>query len=283
MIEYQQQEAKTPFVQIQSRRSRVKCLVDGELSENEKNFSCVAVSASRCSSKRKLSFGAFIPENRIKVDFERFVLGKGFGNTAFSDRKDDVFAYKKKVVWDRRLQKRQKREVLCMTVQKRFSTQQLVFMAVLVAMNIILSRFLSIAAWNLKIGFAFLPVVVAAIYMGPLQAAIVGALGDLLGATMFPIGAYFPGFTVTAFLVGLTYGYFLHKKQDWKRILLAVLITEVGGSLLLNTLWISILYGSPFFPLLLTRVFQIVIMGIVEAVVIRSMTGVLVRLPRHAS
>lgn len=170
-----------------------------------------------------------------------------------------------------------------MTVQKRFSTQQLVFMAVLIAMNIILSRFLSIAAWNLKIGFAFLPVVAAAIYMGPWQAAIVGALGDLLGATMFPIGAYFPGFTVTAFLVGLTYGYFLHKKQDWKRIFLAVFLTEFVGSLLLNTFWISVLYGSPFFPLLYTRIFQVVVMGIVEAVVIRSMTGVLVRLPHRAS
>lgn len=169
-----------------------------------------------------------------------------------------------------------------MTEQKRFSTQQLVFMAVLVAMNIILSRFLSIAAWNLKIGFAFLPVVVAAIYMGPWQAAIVGALGDFLGATLFPIGAYFPGFTLTALLTGLVYGYFLHKKQDWKRILAAVLITEIAGSLLLNTLWISVLYGSPFGPLLLTRIFQVAVMGIVESVVIRGMTGVLVKL-QHAS
>lgn len=60
MIEYQQQEAGRSFVQIQSRKLRVKCLVDGELSENEKKISCVAVSASRCSFKRKLSFGAFL-------------------------------------------------------------------------------------------------------------------------------------------------------------------------------------------------------------------------------
>ena len=165
--------------------------------------------------------------------------------------------------------------------ERRFSTQQLVLMAMLIAANVVLSRFLSISAWNIKIGFAFVPVVMAAIYMGPLQAALVGALGDFVGAILFPIGAYFPGFTLTAFLVGLTYGIFLHKKQSNTLIIAAVILTEVIGSLLLNTLWISILYGSPFMPLLATRVFQVLMMGAMEFLVIRSMTGVFYRV-QHA-
>lgn len=165
--------------------------------------------------------------------------------------------------------------------ERRFSTQQLVLMAMLIAANVVLSRFLSISAWNIKIGFAFVPVVVAAIYMGPLQAALVGALGDFIGAILFPIGAYFPGFTATAFLVGFTYGIFLHKKQNNARIFGAVVLTEVVGSLLLNTLWISILYGSPFLPLMATRVFQVLVMGAAEFLVVRSMTGVFFRV-QHA-
>lgn len=157
--------------------------------------------------------------------------------------------------------------------KQKFLTQQLVLMAMLIAAHVVLSRFLSIAAWNFKIGFAFIPVVIAAIYLGPLQAGMVGALGDFVGAILFPIGPYFPGFTVTAFLVGILYGLFLHKKQNNTLIFGAVISTEIIGALLLNTLWISALYGSPFLPLMATRVFQVLVMGIVEFLVIRSMAS----------
>jgi len=168
------------------------------------------------------------------------------------------------------------REVLVMKKQ-RFSTRQLVLMAMLIAAHIVLSRFLSISAWNMKIGFAFVPVIIAAVYMGPLQAAVVGALGDFIGAILFPIGAYFAGFTITAFLVGLLYGVFLHKRQNSVLIIGAVASTEIIGSLLLNTLWISILYGAPFLPLMATRVFQVIIMGALEFLVIRSMISVFMK------
>lgn len=165
-----------------------------------------------------------------------------------------------------------------MTIKRSFSTQQLAIMAVLIAMNIILSRVFSIAAWNLKIGFSFLPVVIAAIYLGPKQAAAVGALGDFLGATLLPIAAYFPGFTLTAALNGLIYGFFLYKKHGWKQIFGAVLASELICSLILNTLWISILFNSPFLPLIATRVIQVLVMVLVECIVIHGVMGILVKI-----
>ena len=137
-------------------------------------------------------------------------------------------------------------------------------MGILIALEIVLSRFLSINAWNIKIGFSFVPVVVAAILLGPMQAAIVAALADFLGAVLFPIGAYFPGFTLTAFLTGLVFGLFLHKKTGFINIILAVAVNQLILSLLLNTLWISILYGSPYVPLLATRAVQAVILSVVQ-------------------
>ena len=86
----------------------------------------------------------------------------------------------------------------------------LTLMGLLTAVEIVLSRFLSISAWNTKIGFAFVPVVIAAILLGPYRAGIVAALADFLGAVLFPIGAYFPGFTLTAFFMGVIYGLLLH-------------------------------------------------------------------------
>ena len=90
-----------------------------------------------------------------------------------------------------------------------------------------------------------MPVAVAGILLGPLCAGVVGALADVLGAVLFPIGAYFPGFTLTAFLMGLCYGLFLKGKQSFPRILGAVAVHQLVLSLLLNSLWISVLYGSP--------------------------------------
>ncbi len=160
----------------------------------------------------------------------------------------------------------------------RFSTRTLTSMALLIALEIVLSRFLSISAWNTKIGFAFVPVVIAAILLGPLYAGIVGALADFLGAILFPIGTYFPGFTLTAFLMGLCYGLFLYRSQSFPRILGAVAVHQLILSLLLNTLWISLLYGSPFVPLLVSRLPQCAILAAVQLVVIPLIARLLPRI-----
>lgn len=146
------------------------------------------------------------------------------------------------------------------TTKKIWNIRSLVIMAVLVSAEIVLSRFLSFSTWNLKIGFAFVPVVLAAMLLGPVRAAIVGGMADFLGAILFPIGAYFPGFTLTAALVGLVYGLFLYKKQTFLRVLCAVGINQLILSLFLNTYWISVLYDSAYQALLVTRLTQCAIL-----------------------
>ena len=135
---------------------------------------------------------------------------------------------------------------------------------ILIALEIVLSRFLSINAWNIKIGFSFVPVVLAAMLLGPWASAAVAALGDLLGALLFPIGPYFPGFTLTALLTGLTFGWLLHEKQTWPRILLAVGGTQLVLSLVLNTVWIALLYGKAFEVLLAGRLVQCAVLLVVQ-------------------
>ena len=150
-------------------------------------------------------------------------------------------------------------------------------MGLLIALEIVLSRFLAINAWNIKIGFNFVPIVAAAILYGAVPAGIVAAMGDFLGALLFPIGAYFPGFTLTAFLMGLVFGLFLHDKQTIPRTLGAVGINQLILSLFLNSLWISILYSSPYRPLLATRVVQCAILAPVQVIIITLMMQALGR------
>lgn len=150
----------------------------------------------------------------------------------------------------------------------RFDTYSVVIMGLLVATEIVLSRFASVSAWNIKVGFAFIPVAVAAMMLGPVKGGLVGALGDFLGAILFPIGPYFPGFTFTSFLTGMVYGIFLYKRRNFMKALIAVVINQLILSLILNTLWISILYGSAFLPLLMTRILQCAIIVPIQIVVL---------------
>lgn len=155
---------------------------------------------------------------------------------------------------------------------RRINTKLVVTIGLLTALHIVLSRFLSINAWNIKIGFAFVPVFLAAWAYGPVPAAAVGALGDFLGAVLFPIGPYFPGFTLSCALTGVIFGLLLHKEQTLPRIVAAVVLNQFGVSLLLSSFWISILYGSPYTVLLGTRVIQSAILTGVELITMIAFT-----------
>lgn len=157
-------------------------------------------------------------------------------------------------------------------MSKKISINMMVTLALLIGMEIIFARFLSISAWNIRIGFSFVPLAIAAMMYGPMGGAIVGGISDFLGAILFPTGAYFPGFTITAILTGIVLGVFLYKKQDMKRIVTAVCINQLILSFLVNSLWISILYGSPYIPLLGTRIFQTMILIPVQILVISQMS-----------
>lgn len=162
-------------------------------------------------------------------------------------------------------------------------TKELITLGLLTAVEVVLSRFCSISAWNIKIGFSFGPIAIGGILFGPLGGGLVGALGDFIGAVLFPIGPYFPGFTLTAFLTGTVFGVFLHKQQTIPRIVGAVAVNQLVLSLLLQTAWISQLYGSPYEPLLLTRVGQCAILAPLQFVTIGTMTKAMGRYWKRAA
>ena len=149
----------------------------------------------------------------------------------------------------------------------KMSAKSVSAFGILVAMEIILARF-SIHTWNLKIGFSFVPIVVAAIFYGPIAGGLVGAIGDVISAVLFPVGAYFPGFTLTAFLTGAVFGWFFRKNVSVLNVVFSVLIVQGVISQVLNTYWISFLYGSPYMPLFMTRLYQTAAMCVIQIAVI---------------
>ena len=153
-----------------------------------------------------------------------------------------------------------------MSKSMKVNVKAMSVVALLVAINIVLSQTLSIHTWNIKIGFNFIPVVVAAMLYGPAAAGVVAAMGDVVSAIAFPVGPYFPGFTLTAVLTGVVFGLFLKKKPTVIKIVIAVMIVQLAIGLFGNTFFISVLYGSPYKALFLTRIPQCLGMSVVQIV-----------------
>ena len=153
--------------------------------------------------------------------------------------------------------------------KNKLTTKMLATMSILVALEVIIARFGTIRpTQSIKISLDFIPIVAAAVLYGAVPAVIICILADVLGAFLFPVGPYFPGFTLTAALTGLLYGLLLHKSQTLPRTALAVVLQQVILSLGLNTFWLHILYGMPYVPTLVTRLVQAGIVTAVQLVVI---------------
>lgn len=153
------------------------------------------------------------------------------------------------------------------TKLKRF-----VMLGLLIACQVIAGRFLTIATLFVKIGFIFLPISIAAILYGPIWAGVSAAIGDILIAMLLPYG-YFPGFTVSAFLTGATYGLFLHRKSAniW-RISCCVVVINIAISIFLQTFWLYLLTGEGYLAVLPTRIMQNVIMTPIQIIGIRTVS-----------
>lgn len=154
------------------------------------------------------------------------------------------------------------------------SLVMLATLAMLIALEVVLSRLVApINTQFSKISFAFVPVVIASYLYGVKGGVAVAGIADVIGAVLFPSGEFFPGFTLTAILQGLIFGFFLSRKFDDKlknvfvRTLIPVLLSQILLSLLLNTYWLSYMYHSQFSALLVTRVVQTLVMTAVQAVI----------------
>ncbi len=151
---------------------------------------------------------------------------------------------------------------------KQKSVQKLVVIALLIALNVVVSRLVSIKALNFKISVTFITIVVAAYLYGYFGAIIVAFFGDLVGSLLFPIGPYNPLLSLTAVLSGVVYAYFFKKEMSKKNIVCACFINRFVVSMIINTIIISLMYNLSFKATLLTRFYQAIVMFIVEVAVL---------------
>lgn len=154
--------------------------------------------------------------------------------------------------------------------------KKIILTSILLATLIILSRFLSIKTPLLKISLAFIPTILCAIWLGPKWTVLLNVLGDIIGATLFPTGPFFIGYTISTAISGMIYGLLLYKKEDNSyidnqfliRLIISVIAVTCISNIGLNTLWVSITTGKAFIVLLATRIVKELVMIPIQIVVI---------------
>lgn len=151
----------------------------------------------------------------------------------------------------------------------KLRTFDIVFMALLVALNIVLERFVGWVGVDTAYGISFIAIIFAAVQYGPVGAVLVSCLGDVLGTVLsgrVPV----IGFTVTAAVQGIIYGIVLYKRIGAYRIYktaLAILPTLLICSLIMNSYFLSGLIGTKFLDQLLLRIPQVLISIPVQLVI----------------
>ncbi len=142
------------------------------------------------------------------------------------------------------------------------NVKKLVLASLFIAIEIITTRFLSIQTPIIRISLDFIPVALSAIILGPYTAGVTAAIADIFGMMIFSRGgAYFPGFTLSAFVSGFLYGSILHKKRiTLTRCFFAVLTVIISTSIVLNTIWLVIITNKGAFAILGARIVKDMLM-----------------------
>ena len=97
---------------------------------------------------------------------------------------------------------------------QQWNTKKVIYLSMLVALQIILSRVFSINAWNIRIGFGFIPMIFAILYFGTKEGVLVAVLSDLLGGLFLSSYPYFPGSVPRSFCLPFFAG---HSKKENER------------------------------------------------------------------
>lgn len=144
-------------------------------------------------------------------------------------------------------------------------TKIMVTVAVLITISIVLTRLFAIQTPLIRASFEFIPVFISSVLFGPIIGGITAALADVLGMMLLPSSTFFPGFTISAFLSGAIYGIFLHNRDFNRMFFLAAILAKILiVDLICITIWLSMLYGTPWEVLIVSRLLKIVVLIPVE-------------------
>jgi len=141
---------------------------------------------------------------------------------------------------------------------KRITPARLSLMAMFIALQVVLSKFLMLqAAPSVRLSIDSVPILLAGMWLGPIAGGLVGVLGDAVGTILFPTaGGYYPPLTLGFLLIGVISGFIaplVKNRGPLLRAICCVLPAEFVGSLIWKSYALSMLIGAPYLSMLAMR------------------------------
>ena len=139
--------------------------------------------------------------------------------------------------------------------------------AFLAALSIVCGKYLALPVGNvLRFSFENLPILLAGMMFGPITGALVGIVADVLGCVMV-VYTINPLVTLGAACIGLLGGvlFRLTKRLPllWQTCI-TVILTHLVASVIVKTFGLAAYYDMPFHILLLWRLLNYAVVGVVE-------------------
>jgi len=162
-----------------------------------------------------------------------------------------------------------KQERTALRINSRISIRTICQVGILIALAFVLERVIPpVNLMTVRISFAFIPMMICGMLFGPVWGAIAFGISDILG---WPIMALPPVPLILAARIvnGFFFGLFLHREKVklWPHAIICAITVQVICGMGLTTLGLSQLLGSPFVPLLWSRVPQFIAFIILQIAV----------------
>lgn len=155
--------------------------------------------------------------------------------------------------------------------------RKLAFGAILVALQIILSRYLGIQTELFQISLGFVAIAIAAMMLGPSWAAFIAIVSDFVGTMIAGTGAYNPMFSINAVLYALIFAWMFYKKDIsvW-RVVACVMIQLVFVAVPLTPVWLYIYHK---YVTGMVKAFSVIFTAKLTASLIEAAVKVVVLIP----
>lgn len=143
-------------------------------------------------------------------------------------------------------------------------TKAVVICALLMAIHIVLGYYSVPVGAYMRFGFTFITQPVVAMLFGPVPAAIVGIIQDLLKWILKPIGAYWPPYALCVGISALIYGLMLYKKRvTFMRVYAADLLVSIFVNATLSSIALAPTVGAGLVGILPGRIIKELVFNVI--------------------
>lgn len=138
----------------------------------------------------------------------------------------------------------------------KIKTREMVIAAMMIALCGLAGLTSQYVYYNsVKLSFLFLPISVIGSCLTPIISVPAAVIGDFVNWYCKPVGAYFPGYGLSATLTVIVYAIFIYKKElkIW-RVAIARAIVVILIDSVLNMFWGSIVTGKGISIIFIPRI-----------------------------